>query len=201
MAMSGAAAVRQHRGFPPIARETGPLSPLGERTVLVLADMENLLLGARDLGLALDAHALAATLSTACAACDLHAFFSRMPGDQRLTLQFASAGWRVHPRDIRFVRTAWGVRRQANSDNTILFFAGHLLAETDADTVVIASGDGDLVVDAARHIRETSPGRRVATLSLAGSTSSRLDARINADVSANLEIGLDCLRPRIGDWS
>lgn len=198
--MYRAATAQPDHGYLPVARETGPLSPLGNRRVLVLADMENLLLGARDLGLALDARALAAVLSTACATCDLHAFFSRMPGDQRLAVQLASAGWTVHPRDIRFVRTTWGVRRQANSDNTILFFAGHLLAETEADTVVIASGDGDLVVDAARHIREISPGRCVATLSLAGSTSSRLDARVNADVSLNLEIGLDCLRAQIGRW-
>jgi hypothetical protein len=60
---------------------------------------------------------------------------------------------------------------------------------------MLASGDGDLVCDLARGLHGLPTRRAIYTLSLAGSTSLRLDAARNRDIAGNIEIGLDCLRP------
>lgn len=178
-----------------IAEATGPMTPIQGRTVLVLADMENLALSARDLGYKLSRGALATKLRIAAKWCSLHAFFSRDPGDEAAVRYFASRGWITHPYDIRVCRTCRGTQRFANSDNWLLFWSGALRSDSDAEVVVVATGDGALACDLARAISKLSKPKKVATLSLAGSTSKRLDAEQNGDIEANIEIGLDCLLP------
>jgi hypothetical protein len=90
------------------------------------------------------------------------------------------------------------MRAMANSDNQMLFFGGVLFNGSDAEVIVVASGDGSLVCDLARAVAIIDLGRTVVTMSLAGSTSRRLDAQANPDISANIEIGRDCLRDTVG---
>lgn len=176
-----------------IAPTTGPLDDLSGCRVLVLADDENLRYSARDLGYKLSHRLLAERFNDCVRHCTLHAFFSRQAGDERRCDYFRARGWMPHPRDIQLVHTRHGVEHRANADNSLLFKAGVLVSRTGADAVVLASGDGDLVCDLARELHELPKPRKVYTLSLAGSTSFRLDARRNADIDGNIEVGLDCL--------
>lgn len=181
-----------------VACWTGPLTAIEGRRVLVLADVENLSCSARDLGFRLSYGTLGQTLRRASESCHLHAFFSRRPGDDRRVRYFASRGWVPHPWDIQTVRVRGEMRAMANSDNQMLFFGGVLFNGSDAEVIVVASGDGSLVCDLARAVAIIDLGRTVVTMSLAGSTSRRLDAQANPDISANIEIGRDCLRDTVG---
>ena len=176
-----------------IAAVTGPLEGLTDRNVLVLADDENLRYGARDLGYALSLGSLGDCLRRRSRGCELHAFFSREPGDERRCQYVRVGGWVPHARDIETVQTHRGRQCLANSDNDILFAAGCLAARGNNDVIVLASGDDSLVCDLARNLRRVSAAQTILTLSLAGSTSQRLDATCNADIDGNIEIGLNCL--------
>lgn len=176
-----------------IAAVTGPLDLLANRNVLVLADDDNLRCGARDLGYRLSCGRLARRLKRPTAQCQLHAFFAREPGDERRLRFLRNRGWLPHGRDIEMVWTPRGPERLANCDNDILFAAGRLAGESRADMIVLASGDGCLVCDLARNLREISCVGTIVTLSLAGSTSQRLNAAHNPYIDGNIEIGLDCL--------
>lgn len=180
-----------------IAAHTGPLAALTERRVLVLADVENLSYSAaKHLGQEIAYEILAQRLREAAASCALHAFFS---SDRQRTAgqraYFEARGWTVHQRPIEVVQTHAGAKRHANIDTLLLFQAGLLCSRGRTDTVVLASGDGDLVCDLAAALAELPTERRVLTLSLAGSTSWRLNAEHHRSITANLEIGRDCLRP------
>jgi hypothetical protein len=179
-----------------VVERTGPLRFLVGRSLLVLLDHENIDCGARDLGFSPRYDELARRLRRAGAACRLHAFFSCEPGDCRCSRFFEQRGWTPHAYGIQTVRSYRGVQRLANSDPLILFTAGALLSKCDADAVVVASGDGTLVCDLAAFVGRLPRRPAVVSLSLAGSTSWRLDSRRNHLIAANIEIGRDCLRPR-----
>lgn len=195
-----AQAVYQNRRCPTtidIAPVTGPMQPLQDRCVLLLADVENLSYSARNrLGQRISYDVLTTKLAKATANCQSHAFFSKPAnaGDG-LSRYFTGLGWTAHTRDIAVVPTRQGIKRLANADNLILFKAGLLISRHSADVVIIASGDGELVCDLAEAITALPKPRQVFTLSLAGSTSRRLDAERNRLIAANLEIGRDCLKP------
>jgi hypothetical protein len=178
-----------------IARLTGPLDGLAGRRVLVLVDDENLRISARELGYRLSLRRLGERLRQGSACCSLHGFFSRDPGDERRCAYYRERGWVPHPRDVQVFAAPGGQRRHANSDVHLAFGAGVLISRSAADAVVLASGDGDLVCDLTRDLHELPRPRAVYTLSLAGSTSHRLDARSNPDLDGNIEVGLDCLHP------
>jgi hypothetical protein len=158
-----------------------------------LADDENLRYGARDLSYQLSMRRLGECLRRHAAHCALHAYFSRDPGDERRCQDLRESGWIPHPRDIEMVRTHRGTKRLANSDNDLLFAAGNLASRSKADVIILGSGDGSLVCDLARNLRQLPRDRVLLTLSLAGSTSFRLDAAHNPHIDGNIEIGLDCL--------
>lgn len=180
-----------------IAEYTGPLEVLRGHRILVLADVENLSFSAQKmLGYQVSYNSLAKHLMNATSGCALHAFFSIQ---QHLTdanrAYFEARGWSAHHRPIEIVHTKQGERKRANIDNHLLFHAGVLCSRSSADTVVLASGDGDLVCDLARALSELPAKRQIVTLSLAGSTSWRLNAQHNPWIAANIELGQDCLRP------
>ena len=177
-----------------LAAETGPLGELEGSHAIVICDVENLSLSASGLGCTVCYRTLAAKLKAASCRCSLHAFFSCTSRDRRRILHFLSSGWTPHPQRPETVRTWQGKRSRTNSDNAILFNAGVLLSGITFDTVIIASGDGDLVSDLARFVSELQIPRQVFTLSLPGSTSARLNAETNRLISGNLEVGKDCLR-------
>jgi len=183
----------------PLPARTGPLELLHGRDVLVLCDVENLSLGARDHGHKVSYRRLAELLRRFGRSCRLHAFFPGSSGDRRRFQYFTERGWTAHMNEIEVVQTHQGVRRLTNSDSLILLWAGWLASRSQADLVVVASGDGSLVCDIARFFAGCEPTRHIVTLSLVGSTSHRLDAGTNPYVLANLALGRDVLsRPSDG---
>ncbi len=104
-------------------------------------------------------------------------------------------GWAVHTRDIETINSHTGVRVRSNADPLILFLAGAIASQSPAGVVVIGSGDGDLGTDLAQAIHRLPKKRHVVTMSLAGSTSQRLNAKVNPAIAENIELGLDMLHP------
>jgi hypothetical protein len=180
-----------------IAETTGPLDNMRGKDVLVLADIENLSYGAKhQMGFKISYRTLIHQLTDVSRSCSAHAFFSRHAGgEDHWSRYFIERGWISHARDIEMIRTCRGVHKYANSDNHILFMAGLLVSRHSADVIAIASGDGTLVCDLTNAIKDLPKPRQIITLSLAGSTSLRLDASRNGKIAANIEIGRDCLRP------
>lgn len=176
-----------------IAERSGPLDVLAGKTVLVLADVENLYYGAKDFGLSIRFDQIARLLREYSGHAALHAFFSCKRGDNRQAKRFQSHGWIAHPNAIRTVRHKGELVTLANSDNVILFSAGYLTVPDGIELVVIGTGDGELGYSLAERIVRRRPGASVVTLSLAESTSYSLDARSNPFIDANMELGLDCL--------
>jgi hypothetical protein len=165
------------------------------REVLLLADIENLDGGARDLGCKMRYESLTQAFRQAATRCAFHAFFTLSRENEQGARNLPALGWSVHARPMEVVRTHRGLERRTNSDNLILFHAGALVTRSTAEVVVIASGDGNLASDLAREVVALPKKRLVLTMSLAGSTSWRLDARTNGHIAGNIEVGRDCLCP------
>lgn len=179
-----------------ITRRTGPLEVLQGRRVLAVFDCENLSISARERSLRLSYRRLLKALRSTAESCEAHGFFSRRAGDTREDRALQRAGYHTHPRNIEVLRLRGGIRKTlANSDSRLLFMTGSLMSQSDADTLLIASGDGDLGCELARGIQTLSRPWTVITLSLAGTSSRRLNAESNLDIHANLEIGRDVLQP------
>ncbi len=187
---------RRSSRLPLIADRTGPVDLFVNRRVLLLADIENLCYSAqRHLHRSIRFGALGRLIRASACRCDLHAFFSSTPDDKRFQQYLEQHGWVVHQRAIETVETYQGQQRLANIDSLLTFQAGVLVSRTRAEVIILASGDGTLVCDLAKAIANLPSPRHIMTLSLAGSTSQRLNAAHNPIIQANLEIGHDCLRP------
>jgi len=178
-----------------VAKETGPLSAIFGKRVVVVADAQNLDRGARDLGAKMSWALLGEVLDAAAASASRHAILSAHPGDERRMNYFVERGWIPHATTRRTVRTHKGLERKGNADFLLAFLAGVVVSRASADVVLVASGDGDLVEEVAIGIRSLQKERSIVTMSLAGSTAGRLNAEKNELITANIEIGKDCLRP------
>jgi len=177
-----------------VARTTD-LSRLVGRSVLVLADEANLRRSARDLGYKVSFRHVKERIRGAARCASLHAVVSHPPGDRRRIGYLERRGWTVYTKPIEIVQTVNGRKREGNADFRLAFLAGVLISRSRCEAIVLASGDGALVNDVAACIQRLKKHREVWTLSLAGSTSWRLDAGKNPFVAGNLEIGQDMLRP------
>jgi hypothetical protein len=143
-----------------IPTQTCPLDLLANRRLLVAADVENLSFTAKKLDYRVSYATLGRRLRETARAVELHAFFSREPGDTGWADYFREREWTAHVRDIEIVQTCRGHEKLANSDTLLAFHLGRLAAESDAD-VLVCSGDGSLVCDLARALAEL-PVRRAA---------------------------------------
>lgn len=190
-----AGTVRAHRSRTTrpvaIAPVTGPFRAFQScARVLVIADVENIAYGGRDLGVSVDFALLAERLRASLADPALHAVYSAEPHDRQIAELLAVSGWTPHQREI--------VGRHTNADAAIAFQAAALIARTGPDACVIATGDGGLALDIAQGTRATFDHcGLIATLSLAGSTSRLIDARNTKHIDVNLEIGRDVMRPPV----
>jgi hypothetical protein len=185
----------RHGPAPIIAAQTGPANAIRGRSITVLADLENLLYSARQLGYLLSLPGLARWLRESTCRCVLHGFLSIEPDQvDEVLLSLNADDWTIHVNPIEVIRTHKGLERQANADSQMLLWAGHLAGRTpDGAVLVVATGDGSLGNSIARFAHDLKNPREVVTLSLAGSTSQRLEAARNPLIAANLEIGLDLL--------
>jgi len=183
--------LRRHGALP---ATTGPVDLLRGRKVLVICDVDNLSVGAKDAGYTVSYAKLGQLLRDNSESCELHAFFPVNAKKKGRIDYFRKRGWKTHTNEVQTLRTCRGRERLSNSDNQILLWSGLLAASSDADMIVVASGDGTLVCDIARFFFRSPTPRPVITLSLVGSTSARLDACRNNDIFANLELGKDMLQ-------
>jgi hypothetical protein len=183
--------LRRHGALP---TTTGPVELLRGRKVLVVCDVDNLSVGAKDAGYTVSYAKLGQLLRENSGSCELHAFFPIHPKNKARIDYFRKRGWTTHTNQVQTLYTCRGRERLCNSDNQILLWAGLLAASSDADMVLVASGDGTLVCDIAQFFAHAANPRPVLTLSLVGSTSARLDASRNQDIFANLELGKDMLQ-------
>lgn len=179
-----------------IAPTTGPMHQIAGAKVLLICDVENITISAIKNGYGINYKRLKNIIEYSAYSADFHAFFSREKGDDSMSIAFRDCNWIPHPRDIQYAKTINGPKAFANSDNLISFGLGRFLCEKEYDCVILASGDGALVCDLSILARQYAPTvSKVFSLSLAGSTSHRLDSKTNLNIAANLEIGLDCLVP------
>jgi len=178
-----------------VVAETGPFDAIKGESIFVMADAQNLDIGAMDIGFKLSWRQLGAVLDGVAQKASRHAILSQHPGDDRRLEYLTERGWMPHATEVRQVHTHNGWERKGNADFLMAFLAGVLVSRAQADIVVIASGDGDLVEELALGIRSLPHDRRIVTLSLAGSTAFRLNADTSRLIDANIEIGRDCLHP------
>lgn len=180
-----------------IASWTGPLDLLADHDVLAVADCQNLNMGARDLGLRVRWDRLGQVLRWTSRSAALHAFVAEPTGATAQSSRLAEWGWMPHGKTARFVETWRGRERRSNADNVITFMAGVLASRSRASLLLVLSGDADLVEGLAEGAALLPKTRKIATLSLAGSTGYRLNAATSEFVTANLELGMDCLEHRV----
>ena len=158
---------RARAGGSPTATD---LSALRGRRLIALVDCENLAQEPTQ-GLWMDFRALAHALTRNARSAQLHAFYTEEGGrSARWGAYFRDRGYICHPHPVEFVHG----RLRANSDPDLLFNAGRLLPGCGADTLLVASGDGDLVSDIARLARQCDSHMTTIALGLPGKVSSRL---------------------------
>jgi len=175
-----------------IAPTTGPLDQLHGRRILTLIDVENVTISCRNLGFEVNYSRLADLFARVACSLSLHAVLSVDAGDRLDRAHMENAGFHVHTRLIRYLP---GGRKTANADNLFAFKAGAIVSRSRADVVVLGTGDGQLCDDVVQCIKALPGSRQVLTLSVAGSTSSFLNARTHSSIAANIEIGKDLLAP------
>lgn len=180
-----------------IAEQTGPLDAIRGSRVLVLADAQNLDLSCRDLGYRLSWARLGQRLREVVGRVSLHAVFSRCgPDDSRRWDYFLERSWQPHAKIARAVNRPGGrVERDSNADFHLAFLAGYLAGRLSVSWVVLATGDGTLALDVSACLSKLPSMPAVATLSVAGATAQRLDARVCDFIRLNIEVGRDVLRP------
>ena len=148
---------------------TTDLSVLRWRRLIALVDCENLAHEpVRDLWM--DFRALARALNANARSAQLHAFYTEEVGRNTWGGYFHERGYACHAHPVEYVHG----RLRANSDSDLLFHAVRLLPGCGADTLLVASGDGDLICDIARLARQCDRGITTVALGLPGKVSSRL---------------------------
>jgi len=182
------------RGTP--ARTTG-FEPHLRGRVLLIADAENLSYGLRKLGYDCDFGQLRQILVSRQPELHAHAF-ACVRGDDAgkyANEYFRRAGWQAHIGLARTVQTYHGPQIKANSDNQILLACGELITATRPDTLVLATGDGDLGTAIADFFTQRLKQGSVVVCSIAGATSRRLLKNENPRICANVWLGWDCIVP------
>lgn len=190
--------------YPPPASKHGllerktDLTAIKNRQVLTLLDEQNLSISAQNLGYMLQYNLLAERIHAAADSAELHIFIASDPHDSTVKQRFEKLGYIVHAKTIRCIHLCDGGHRyDCNVDNLFAFWAGLLTVKKSCDVIVLASGDYGLAGELAEAICDQHPNEpiQIMTLSLPGSTAEALDANKNKNIAANLEMGLDLLKP------
>lgn len=182
------------RGTP--ARTTGFEQHLHGR-VLLIADGENLSFGLRKHGYDCDFGKLRQTLASRQPDLRAHAF-ACVRGDEAgkyAEEYFRREGWQAHIGLARTVNTCHGPQIKANSDNQILLACGELITATRPDTLVLATGDGDLGCAIADFYAQRLKQGCLVVCSIQGATSRRMLKNENPQIRANVWLGWDCIVP------
>jgi len=171
-------------------------SSLRSTRLLAILDDDNLVASLRDHGVYLSHRKLHCRLVAEAQTISAWAIFRSLRGDDRRKDHLLRSHWRVLAVPREMVMTVHGLCTKANADMDLCFAAGYLLRGGAFDTVLIGSGDGDLCVSIARGIRRMPTMRGVYTLSVPGSTSSRITSASGSELFAgNFLVGRDLTEP------
>ena len=178
--------------------KTTDLAKIRSRSVVFLLDEQNLSVTAKKLGYTVQYDQLARHIRQNTRKAEFRIFIASDPRSQAKAKRLKMLGYKVHVKNIRHKLLPNGEqRRDCNVDNIFAFWAGYCTLKNGHDVFVLGSGDYGLSGELSQAMRSLL-GKRAAeimTLSLPGSTAQDLDASRNKSISANLEIGLDLLRP------
>lgn len=151
---------------------SGQVSP---PRVLVVCDVENIWISARNRGVNVCFRRLHEHLVREYNATDLHAVCSIGSGGTLPLDALRASPWEVHTRDVTWV---WrdGVRqKRANADTVFAALAGSLAARLRPAGLVLLTGDGDLACDTASVIAGSSEDApAMVALGVPGSMARRL---------------------------
>jgi hypothetical protein len=173
------------------------LSILRGKSIQVFLDEQNLSISARELGYCLDYVRLTRLLRSLARIADLHIFIASARKSLNTGRALKRFGHAVHVKNIRTIPLRGGqFRRDSNIDNLFAFWVGTCAAGPAHEIIVLGSGDYGLSGELAAAIVARGVRTEVVTLSLPGSTARDLDASRNPNIRANIQIGLDVLRPR-----
>lgn len=172
------------------------LSILRGKSIQVFMDEQNLSIGARKLRYRLDYVRLTSLLRSCARIADLHIFIASTRKSLNMSRLLKPLGHAVHVKNIRTIPLRDGqFRTDSNIDNLFAFWVGACAAAPAHEVIVLGSGDYGLSGELAAALLARGVRTKVVTLSLPGSTSRDLDARRNPNIRANIQIGLDVLRP------
>lgn len=176
---------------------TTSLKCMRGRRVLCLADSDNLDHSLAQRGLHLRHADLLRHLDATARKVFAVAVLTSPVHDTRRAEAWGRAGWRPIVVHWEWAMTCKGMRKLANADFDIAFEAGVLSSISGCDTILLATGDGDLAVSIARGLRRARQRDRLTihTLSVTGATSARLRERTDL-FDSSIQIGQDCLEPR-----
>jgi hypothetical protein len=178
--------------------KTTDLVRIRARKVVFLLDEQNLSITAENLGYTVQYDQLARHIRANAREAELRIFIASDRRNQADALRLKKLGYKVHVKTIRDKLLPNGEqRRDCNIDNIFAFWAGYCTLRNGHDVIVLGSGDYGLSGEISQVMCSLLGKRatKIMTLSLPGSTAQDLDASRNKSISANLEIGLDLLRP------
>ncbi len=153
------------------------LSPLRGARLVVVCDDDNLRLSSRNRALRFSYRKTLERLNVLSNVVMPLAVVVADAGDTRRQVYFQNRGWRVLAVPRETALTCNGPVVKSNADFDIIFEVGHLVSSGQFDTLLLATGDGDLAVAVGRGVRRKRPDLRLFTLSVAGSASARLRSR------------------------
>jgi hypothetical protein len=167
--------------------------PSGNR-VLLMVDDDNIRLSAARHGCLVDYVGLAQALrSRATRSLDARAVLTSAWGDHRDHDRLLAAGFDTLRLNRTHVPAIGGGTRVVGNDTDLVWEVSRLVATRPYDTIVLATGDGDLAVCIASSVLRTMKTIRVVTVSIAGSVSSRI--RPGELFHACVMLGSDLLLP------
>jgi hypothetical protein len=178
--------------------KTTDLARIRARKVVFLLDEQNLSVTAKKLGYTVQYDQLARHIRANAREAELRIFIATDRRDQTTVRRLKKLGYKVHVKTIRYKLLPNGEQcRDCNIDNLFAFWAGCCTLRNGHDVIVLGSGDYGLSGEISQAMCSLFGKRatEIMTLSLPGSTAQGLDASRNKSISANLEIGLDLLRP------
>lgn len=176
-----------------LSSKTGPCSLIRGKDVLVLTDNQNLDMTAKQLGYKMSWRKFSSLLDNVCQTVSKHSILAQRPDDNNRIDYLTDRDWIPHATLFRTVHTQHGRKRKGNADMLMSFWGGLLVSRSQADVVVIGSGDGDLVQEMAIGIRSLPTPRTIITTGFKSSTANRLYASNSDLIDGNIFIGSDCL--------
>jgi len=161
--------------------------------MLVIQDSENIAKTTGKMQLRLDQELLASAIHNRCKESRFLAFASGEEQNHPIGGPYPEP-WELKFNQIEIVPKMGELQRRGNSDNLILFTVGNMIRQSNVDTILLLTGDGDLACDLSWFVKQACPKPiSVLALSVPSSTSHRLTSRRSGLFAGHFNIGHDFL--------